>query len=458
MRDADTAVVWDVHAEDFRVGGHLHRLLEECVTQPFGGLVEEEGARREAFLREWERQIFTRAERDTTWRPDLRALFEEAPRLSGVLYVSQNHVLSEALFEKEPERKAHFTDRPLHPAARSALPRAHDLTFSFPRLYTIEGFSHAWGFMRIERFNDEENGAAVLLSTTTIDSEIMELLRSHGRSGLLSKYNQSWNDGIHDYLHHIALYTNPSFGIGKISPMSLHGLHEEVDAWGEDMHSTFNYEYWAHRTHRAITTSLIDEEKRADVRIRAEAYFAEVRAFGDELASHHPSDYAQRVVDYLACIYLWPLRVLFSPLDPLFDRLAPWLDALHLDPAAAPEVTAEKLVEQMFAEAELADPPRAADLRAVATALRPDARKGSSAWSTTLRLKTTWCTQRGYYEGWFHEIPIMYRGRPAMLHDPAEAIIRRVVETRNSYEPIHRAGDAYVLRGISTLAPATSSS
>lgn len=78
----------------------------------------------------------------------------------------------------------------------------------------------------------------MLLSVTTIDSEVMELIRDQDRTELLSMYNRAWDGAIHDYLHHIALYTNPSFGIGKISPMSLNGLHHRVDAWGEDMHST----------------------------------------------------------------------------------------------------------------------------------------------------------------------------------------------------------------------------
>jgi len=452
MRKADDAVAWDVRAEEFTDSGHLACLTKEYRTESFAQLIEMECERNTAFLVEWERQILSRRGADPHWAPGLTDLFRETPALSGVLYVSQNHVVSEALFADAPEEKAHFTDRPLHPAARDGLSDADALTFSFPRLYDLEGFGNAWGFMRIERRDSQGNGAGVLLSVTTIDSEVMELIRDQDRTELLSMYNRAWDGAIHDYLHHIALYTNPSFGIGKISPMSLSGLHLRVDAWGEDMHSTFNYEYWAHRTHRAITSVLFGDEARAQALDIAQSYFREVRAFADDLLDRHDACYVQRVVDYLACIYLWPLNVLISPLDEFFDRLTGSLDDLKVDPAADAGAIVARIARDMTIEAETADPPRAKGLRAVASVLGAQERE-ACGWSDVLRLKANWGTQRGYYEGWFHEIPVMYQGRPTRLHDPAEEIIRRVIETRDAYESVRTMSGEYELRGISPQGP-----
>lgn len=446
MRDADTAIVWDVHVDEFTHAGHLQRLIDDYSRQPFEAMVRLEGRRNAAFLSEWERQIVSRPGADAPI-PGLRELFTEATKLSGVLYVSQNHVLSEALFEREPEEKAHFTDRPLHPAARESLLGADGLTFSFPRLYDIEGFHNAWGFMRVERRDDTGNGAGVLLSVTTIDAEIMEALRAHGRTGLLSMYNHAWDGAIHDYLHHIALFTNPSFGIGKVSPMSLTGLQQEVDAWGEDMHSSFNYEYWAHRTHRGITSALLDDRARARVLENAQRYFRALRSFVVELAADHGHGYVQRVADYLACVYLWPMHVLLHPLDEAFDILAPLLDELHVDTGIDPAATAEELVQELRAEAATADPPRAAGLEGIA-GLRGDG--GAWTWGDVVRLKTGLVTQRGYYEGWFHDTPVMYQGRPVRLHEPAAQIIDRVQAARTAYDPFLRSGLTYDLRGIAT--------
>lgn len=450
MRKAADAVAWDVRAEEFTDSGHLARLIEEYSTEPFAQSIARECERNAAFLVEWERQIRSRPAAEPQWEPGLVELFRETPALSGVLYVSQNHVVSEALFASAPEEKAHFTDRPLHPSARDGLSYADVLTFSFPRLYDLEGFGNAWGFMRIERQDDQGNGAGVLLSVTTIDAEVMELLRGQDRTELLSMYNRAWDGAIHDYLHHIALYTNPSFGIGKISPMSLSGVNHRVDSWGEDMHSTFNYEYWAHRTHRAITSVLFGDEARAQALHNAQRYFREVRAFADDLTGTRNACYVQRVVDYLACIYLWPLHVLVSPLDEFFDRLTASLDDLKVDPDANTRAIVARVALNMTVEAEAADPPRARGLSAVARVLGAQATPG---WSDVLRLKATWGTQRGYYEGWFHEIPVMYQGRPTRLHDPAEDIIRRVIETRAAHQPSRAMGGRYDLRGISPQGP-----
>lgn len=447
MRDTDTAVVWDVHVDEFTRVGHLQRLIDDYTRQPFGAMVRHEGRRNSAFLAEWERQIVARPGAEAAPIPGLRGLFDEAAKLSGVLYLSQNHVLSEALFEREPEEKAHFTDRPLHPAARGSLPGADGLTFSFPRLYDIEGFHNAWGFMRIERRDDTGNGAGVLLSVSTIDAEVMEAIRTHDRTALLSMYNHAWDGAVHDYLHHIALFTNPSFGIGKVSPMSLTGLQQEVDAWGEDMHSSLNYEYWAHRTHRAITSALFDDRDRAHILRSALRYFRELRGFVTELAAEHEQGYVQRVADYLACVYLWPMHTLVHPLDEAFDTLGPLLDELHVDTGSDPAATAEGLVQELLAEAAVADPPRAAGLEGTA---RIKAGGRAATWGDVLRLKTGLLTQRGYYEGWFHDIPVMHRGRPVRLHEPAAQIIARVQAARTAYEPFLRSGLAYDLQGIAT--------
>lgn len=62
----------------------------------------------------------------------LTEAFELAPDLSGVLYCSRNHVVSEALFDRANAAKAHLTDRTVASEVIQRLPAARDLTFSFP--------------------------------------------------------------------------------------------------------------------------------------------------------------------------------------------------------------------------------------------------------------------------------------------------------------------------------------
>ncbi len=326
-KNTEDSIIWDVFPSDFTKDGSFEQLIQQWKKAQFASLIEEEKNRVFPFIQRWG-ELLSRVSTITT--KDLEELFFRTPLLSGVLYCSHSTVLSENFFDSQPERLSHPTDRVIAEEALKSLPSAKDLTFSFPRKYQFAGFYNSWGFVRVERKDDQGNGAAVLLSVITIDGAILDLLKKTGYKHLVNLFNQSWNGSIHDYIHHLGLYTNPSFGIGKRSPMSLRGLQKEVDAWGEDMVDTFNYEYWAHRTHRLITEDLADLDHELIIQ-DAHNYFSELNLFQQDLLRYgYKLSDVQRVSEYLASIYIWPLHILIHPYSITMEKIGEFLEFLIL--------------------------------------------------------------------------------------------------------------------------------
>jgi len=321
-------VIWDIYPNEFNSNGNLEKFIQIIKNENFNSLLRDELQRVSPFLEKWGDLLHQIAPISAE---TLKEWFLKTPKLSGVIYFSHSTILSESFFSKNHSHLIrHPTDRIMCQEAATSLPSAKDLTFSFPRQYNFDGFYNSWGFIRIERDDENMNGAGVALSVVTLDSEVLGLIRQHGFQDLIHLYNQSWNHSIHDYIHHLALYTNPSFGIGKYSPMSIHNQNHAIDQWGEDMISTFNYEYWAHRTHRLITENLTDLND-DQIILDAHIYFEEVRRFQEHLINHqYKLEYVQNIGQYLGCIYLWPLHILMHPHGSQMNSIGHFIERLIL--------------------------------------------------------------------------------------------------------------------------------
>ncbi len=329
-------IIWSIEPRDFNESGELHNYIQKLTALNFEDFIEFELANVRPFLLEWESLLKkenceTGAIKESI---DLQALFRKAPELSGVVYYSDNSVICEQIFEEHPEQLVHLTDKVLQKNVRESLPCAQNLSFSFPRKYTFEGYANGWGFARVERENSAGNGAAVALSVTTLDQDIMRLLKKYDSEPLAELYNQVWDYAIHDYIHHIAIYTNPSFAIGKRSPMSIAQENDLIDRWGASMVDTFNYEFWAHSTHRKITEAILSSEKKAELIKKAKVYFREVKVFQEKILNAECSDrgrqLAHKVGSYLTFIYLWPLHILLPPYGREIEELRKCINALDV--------------------------------------------------------------------------------------------------------------------------------
>jgi len=171
------SIVWDIFPKDFDYNCSFERLIQYWKKNNFDFLIEEERKRVSPFLKSWGRQLQKVCSISTD---DLLDYFLQTPSLSGVLYCSHSTVLSESFFTPQPEHIKYPTDRVIAPEASGLLPSSKDLTFSFPRKYEFADFYNSWGFIRIERLNEQGNGAGVLLSVVTLDAEILALLKKHG--------------------------------------------------------------------------------------------------------------------------------------------------------------------------------------------------------------------------------------------------------------------------------------
>lgn len=323
----EDSIIWDIFPDEFTGDGYFENFIQKIKNENFENLLQNELERVSPYLNTWGDLL----RNITPISPDiLKEWFCKTPQLSGVIYFSHSTVLSESFFSSDTSLTRHPTDRIISDKIQSVLPSAKDLTFSFPRQYNFDGFYNSWGFIRIERQDNNGNGAGVALSVVTLDSKIMELMRKNGFQHLAYLYNQCWNGSIHDYIHHLGLYTNPSFAIGKHSPMSIYGQHLDIDKWGKEMVDTFNYEYWAHRTHRLIT----ENQKNLNfIQIinDAEIYFKEAGNFQKKLLdSQQELEYVQKIGQYLGCIYLWPLHILIHPYGPIMDKIGQFIDFLIL--------------------------------------------------------------------------------------------------------------------------------
>ncbi len=327
-RPGELNIIWDIFPHEFDSNGHLEQFIQIVKQENFDWLLNEELKRVAPFLEKWGELL---QEISPINSETLKEWFLKTPKLSGVIYFSHSTVISELFFSKNNIHLiSHPTDRIICQEAINSLPSAKDLTFSFPRKYSFDGFYNSWGFIRIERQDENLNGAGIVLSVVTLDSEIMDLMRKHDFKHLAYLYNKSWDYSVHDYIHHLALYTNPSFGIGKLSPMSIYGQHHAIDQWGEDMVNTFNYEYWAHRTHRLITEKLTYPHD-SQILLNAQDYFLEIKHFQECLISHgYQIEYIQKVGQYLGCIFLWPLHILKHPHASLMHSVRDFAEGLYL--------------------------------------------------------------------------------------------------------------------------------
>ncbi|MDN4641655.1 hypothetical protein QCD70_15490 [Agreia sp. PsM10] len=449
-------IAWDIDVADFRDGGNFDHMVRRLQTENFDLLVERECREVAPFLHAWEAEI-----RSAEHWPglgggrNLETLFQEAPVASGVLYISRNHTISESFFQDVTSEKTHLTDRVVHPSIRDALAVSHDLTFSFPRTYTFDGYVNSWGFIRIDRELNDARGAGVLLSVTTLDPEVMRLLQTSGFEHVVELYDHAWDHAIHDYLHHIALYTNPSFGIGKLSPMSLAAAAADVESWGADMMSTFNYEYWAHRTHRSLTAGLLTSDDHEAILTHAIRYFEAVASFVETIGKGHNNDpLSTRLWSYLSSIYLWPLHIVVHPMDSLFEKIGDIVNGLqHPDTERLRETLGAPL-RHLQAESEESRDPRIMGLRGVVRdILGTDDLNDAThlmklSWFDLLRIRVEFEAQRGLYEGWYHDEPIMFAGRPVSATKTAKNIIEHVDSAVRSVKARSHSLGPYKLKGI----------
>lgn len=450
-------VIWDVSPEDFSDRGCLSTWMGQLKNRDFTELLLEELAYVAPFLEEWNRQLCHENGQSKIYSEfppiDLIQIFQNTPALSGVLYSSRNCVVSESLFQQNASCLKHLTDRCVHPVVQEKLSRWSDLTFSFPRQYQFEGFYNSWGFVRVERRRKGGNGAAVLLSATTLDERVMTLMRRYRFEHLADLYNEAWDGAIHDYIHHIALYTNPSFGVGKRSPLSLSNVHHLVDAWGEDMLDTFNYEYWAHRTHRLITEKLFTPQHTLQRMDKLTTYLQEVGSFCELLCQNESAVYVQKISTYLVCIYLWPLHILVHPFDPLFERVAEVVNRLQIVPIGALQQEILFRVQSVLQNPNLACGPKEWALRETVQRLGIEEKIQNDTldWFTLLRFQTDWVVQRGVYEGWFHNQPVLYQNRPVSCHQVTLQMLNVLQRTFPLFEQKLPEIEPYTLQGITTI-------
>lgn len=449
-------VIWDIFPEDFNQDGHLHQLIKQLKEINFDQLVTFELNNVHSFLGEWTKQLNEENRQTPIYSSsdpiDLTQLFRLTPKLSGVLYLSHNYVLSESLFQENPQNLQHLTDRIVHPAVQTHLPFWKDLTFSFPRKYQFEGFYNSWGFIRIERKDSQGNDAGILISVNTLDSRVMDLMKKHHFEHLADLYNHAWDGAIHDYIHHIALYTNPSFGIGKRSPMSLANEHAVIDRWGTDMLDTFNYEYWAHRTHRLITERILTDEQKKMMISNARNYFKEVFSFLKVLLREKDSQFVQRISNYLVNVYMWPIHILMHPFDPKLEELTEEVNRLRIDQN---KDLLEEVSTQIQAVEQREKPPygpRAIALNETIRGLRLkekiEASPETITWFDVMRLSTDMIVQRGVYEGWFHDQQVLYQNQPIHPNQATLHMLRALQHTLPLFEEKSETIRPYTLKGI----------
>lgn len=445
-------IIWDVFPEEFTESGHFQKFITALKKENFAQLIYNEKKRVQIFLNEWEIQL-KNCSGDFSKNIDLDQLFLSTPKLSGILYFSHNTVLSEAFFLSSPEKIGHPTDRIIHATSKNLLPSSKDLTFSFPRKYFFEGFVNSWGFVRVERKNDQGYGAGIALSVTTLDPEVMDLMRKLNFQHLAHLYNQAWNGAIHDYIHHIALYTNPSFAIGKLSPMSHLNLEKEIDQWGEDMKDTFNYEYWAHCTHRLITQPIIEKFTKNIIN-DADQYFDAVSQFQKELLRRNPenNDLVERIGIYLSCIYLWPLHILLHPSSSEIEQIGNFVNRIHLK-------IDQKRIDDVLKSLEgigTLDPhdetlsPLQKGIRATAEDLNLLKHGADCALNKYqyIRLKTDLVVQRGMYEGWYHKAPVQFQNKMTHPMEVMHFFLKKLTSTFDRFQNHPKKDSPYELFGI----------
>ncbi len=454
--------VREISPYDFRAGGDFDRVHEKLTGQDYDDLVAEECARVSHYLDEWQRQL-QKADKAKVMRElgDLRTAFRNMPTYSGVLYLSDNLVLSEAVFDTDAEGQAHLTSRSVHPVVKRSLPWTDRLTFSFPRKYNFFGFWNSWGFVRFPEVSKGRRDRAILISCTTLDPQILKLLEKTDMEDLALQYNRVWRGAIHDYLHHVVMYTNPSFGIGRRSPMSLAGANEPVDDWGQRMMSTFNYEYWAHRSHRLITAALMTPETEDTSVGWAMEYFDNVFEFSRQLRdSGENADLVERAAAYLVAIYLWPLNILFHPRSAHAAKIR---NKLKAAPFASPAdgwasvATALSRPEYGCENSNLqglmsdnpntqlaglhtfkifADSPhqKAVAARMTLSGFMPQTNPSTPLdWGNWVAMLTEIEGFRGLYEAWFHDEPVCLNEAEIEPHQATLDFISAFVKTRAAF-------------------------
>lgn len=455
-------VVREISPHDFRSGGDFDRVHERLTGQEFDDLVAEECTRVSHYLDEWQRQLH-KVDKASVMREmgDLRTAFRDMSTYSGVLYLSDNLVLSEAIFDNAAEGQAHLTSRSVHPVVKRKLPWTDRLTFSFPRKYNFFGFWNSWGFVRFPEVNKDRQDRAILSSCTTLDPQILKLLEKTGMEDLALQYNRVWRGAIHDYLHHVVMYTNPSFGIGRRSPMSLAGANEPVDDWGQRMMSTFNYEYWAHRSHRLITAALMTPETEETSLGWAMEYLEGVFEFSRRLfASGESADLADRAAAYLVAIYLWPLNILFDPRSAHAAKIRNKLKAAPFPgpvdgwasvatALSRPEYGGEgsnlqgllsdnpyTLLAGLHTFRIVGDSPHQKTVAARMTLSGFTHQTNPSTpldWGDWVAMLTEIEGFRGLYEAWFHDEPVRLNGVEVEPHQATLDFISAFAETRKAF-------------------------
>ena len=473
-RDLHVAVM-DVAPADFNVGGEFAALRQRLCATPFNELIECECRNVSSFLDEWQRQLLAVDPRASLLsRMSMRDLFRVTPQLSGVLYLSSNIIVSEALWDDCHEGVTHPTSREVAAQIQAALPWTSELTFSFPRKYDFFGYLNSWGFIRFPRLDDSGNGAGVLTSCTTMDPRVMQLLRRTGAGSIIHRHNAVWFDAVHDFLHQVVLYTNPSFGIGRRSPMSIAGAHDPVDAWGVEMVDTFNYEYWAHRSHRCITSALMTQDWGESIAARGVDYVRAVFDFHSLMLASKivAKAEAERIAAYLIAIYLWPLNVLLHPQSLWIEKIATRIDDGPFRPSRDPVADVVAILRSSRIS-ESADRATAFStglgrglpgiLRFMEEAASPIERGVAGilrvigvenwrsatprlSWYQRLRLQITVTGYRGLYEGWFHDHPVRWNGGDVDPHMATLKFLPRLDETWSKFaanRPAH-----YTLAGI----------
>jgi hypothetical protein len=273
--------------------------------------------------------------------------------------------------------------------------------------------------------------------------------------------------------------------------MSLCNVHREVDQWGKDMVDTFNYEYWAHKTHRLVTEALpeLDPQQIID---DARNYFQELARLQSHLcALGYNVEYVQRVGEYLGSVYLWPLHILIHPYGATMEAIGEFIEQLNLPVKEDKLLEAaklasgdylpqgcsfrEKLLQRLQERrpdtseisdilfsaqdrelqwhflsllSEMNDTPLLTGISLSIKALNIKLSKEPFKKSEWLRFKVAMTVQRGMYNCWDHEYPVIFRERSSHPLVVFATFFEILKETLSAYQPYFLNRNSYELSGI----------
>ncbi len=168
----------------------------------------------------------------------------------------------------------------------------------------------------------------------------------------------------------------------------------------------------------------------------------------------------ERIISYLLAIYLWPLNILF---DPQSGELQPVYDLIDSGPirfeGSASETVRSILLDGKISESSdrltafhdklhsgadgitffmnEANSPVELGIAGLLAEIGPERWReatGRLRFSDFLRLTVCVIGYRGLYEGWRHNLPILYQHREVAPHEATIAFLEKLEETFSDFE------------------------